>query len=73
VRRYRCHHAQMEYGQVVGRSTGVGGGGGGGSGDITAQVMDALENAAEEIAALPPAVLIALVAVVIIGLIFFKR
>jgi hypothetical protein len=61
----------MEYGQVVGRSTGVGGGGG--SGDITGQVMDALENAAEEIAALPPVVLIALAAVVIIGLIFFKR
>ncbi len=62
----------MEYGQVVGRSTGVGGGGGG-SGDITGQVMDALENAAEEIAALPPPVLIALVAIVIIGLILFKR
>ena len=61
----------MEYGRVVGESTGIGGGGG--SGDITGQVMDALENAVEEIVSLPPPVLIALVAAVIIGLVFFKR
>ena len=61
----------MEYGRVVGESTGIGGGGG--SGDITGQVMDALENVVEEIASLPPPVLIALVAVVLIVLVFFKR
>ena len=66
-----CHHAGMEYGRVVGESTGIGGGGG--SGDITGQVMNALESAVDEIASLPPPVLIALVAVVLIGLIFFKR
>lgn len=61
----------MEYGRVVGQSTGVAGGGG--SGDITGQVMNALENAVEQIASLPPPVLIALAAVVIIGFVFFKR
>ena len=59
----------MEYGRVVGESTGIGGGGG--SGDITGQVMNALESAVDEIASLPPPVLIAVVAVVIIGLVFF--
>lgn len=67
----RCHDAPMEYGRVVGQSTGVAGGGG--SGDITGQVMNALENAVEQIASLPPPVLIALAAVVIIGFVFFKR
>ena len=61
----------MEYGRVVGESTGIGGGGG--SGDITGQVMNALESAVDEIASLPPPVLIAVVAVVIIGLVCFKR
>ena len=61
----------MEYGRVVGESTGIGGGGG--SGDITGQVMNALESAVDEIASLPPPVLIALVAVVLIGFVFFKR
>jgi hypothetical protein len=70
-RRWRWHHASMEYGQVVGQSTGIVGGGG--SGDITAQVMNALENVVDQVAALPPPVLIAIAAVVVIGLVFFKR
>jgi hypothetical protein len=70
-RQSRCHYARMEYGRVVGESTGIGGGGG--SGDITGQVMNALENVVDEVASLPPPVLIAIVAVALIGLIFFKR
>ena len=63
----------MEYGRIVGESTGVGGGRGGGSGDITGQVMNALEDAADQVMSLPPPVLIGLVAVVIIGLVIFRR
>lgn len=61
----------MEYGRIVGESSGVAGGGG--SGDITGQVMSALEDAADQVMALPPPVLIGLVAVAIIGLIIFRR
>jgi hypothetical protein len=61
----------MEYGRIVGESTGVAGGGG--SGDITGQVMNAIEDAVDQVAALPPPVLIALVVVAIIGLIVFRR
>lgn len=67
----RCHHARMEYGRIVGESTGVASGGG--SGDITGQVMNAIEDAVDQVASLPPPVLIALVAVVLIGLIVFRR
>ncbi len=63
----------MEYGRIVGESTGVGGGRGGGTGDVTGQVMSALEDAADQVMSLPPPVLIALVAVVLIGLIIFRR
>ena len=63
----------MEYGRIVGESTGVSGGRGGGSGDVTGQVMNALEDAVDQVASLPPPVLIALVAVAIIGLIIFRR
>ena len=61
----------MEYGRIVGESTGVAGGRG--SGDITGQVMNALEDAVDQVASLPPPVLIALVVVVIIGLVVFRR
>lgn len=63
----------MEYGRIVGESTGFGGGRGGGTGDITGQIMNALEDAADQVMALPPPVLIALVVVAIIGLVVFRR
>jgi hypothetical protein len=63
----------MEYGRIVGESTGVGGGRGGGAGDVTGQVMNTLGDAVDQIASLPPPVLIALVAVVLIGLFVFRR
>ena len=63
----------MEYGRIVGESTGVGGGRGGGTGDVTGQVMNALEDAIDQVAALPPPVLIALVVVAVIGLVVFRR
>lgn len=62
----------MEYGRIVGESTG-GGGRGGGAGDVTGQVMNALEDVVDQVASLPPPVLIALVAVALIGLLVFRR
>ena len=63
----------MEYGRIVGESSGIAGGRGGGSGDITGQVLDAIGDAADQVMSLPPPVLIALVVVGVIGLVVFRR
>ena len=61
----------MEYGRIVGESSGVARGGRGG--DITGQVMDALGDAVDQVASLPPPVLIGLAVMGVIGLVFFRR
>ncbi|MGD8485007.1 MAG: hypothetical protein PVG27_01260 [Chloroflexota bacterium] len=61
----------MEYGRIVGESTRVGGGSGGG--DVTGRVMDTLSDAVDQIATLPPEVLIGAAVVAVIGLVFFRR
>ena len=66
-----CQHAPMEYGRVVGESTGIGGGGGGG--DITGQILDALADAADQVATQPPEVLIGVAVVALVGLVLLRR
>lgn len=62
-----------EYGRVVGQSSG-GSGRSGGSSDLTGQVMAAVTDAFEQIAALPPEMLIgAAVAIMIGGMLIFRR
>lgn len=61
----------MEYGRVVGESTGIGGGGGGG--DVTGQIMDALADAADQVASQPPEILIGAAIVAIIGVVLLRR
>ena len=63
----------MEYGRIVGESTRFGGGSGGGGGDVTGRVMDTLSDAVDQIATLPPEVLIGAAVVAVIGLVFFRR
>ncbi len=65
----------VEYGNGVGQSTGVAGGSGGGG-----QTMDAgvaighfIGNAAHTIQTMPPMQLAALILIVIIGFVIFKR
>ena len=62
----------MEYGRIVGESSGTAGRGGG-TGDITGQIMNTLENAVDQVATLPPPVLVAVAVVALIGLIVFRR
>lgn len=62
----------MEYGRVIGESTGIGGGGGG-PGDITGQVLDALSDAVDQIASQPPEILIGIAIVALIGLVLIRR
>jgi hypothetical protein len=62
----------MEYGRIVGESTSVGGRSGG-SGDVTGQIMDAVSDAADQVAALPPEMLVVLAVVAVIGLMIFRR
>ena len=61
----------MEYGRVVGETTGIGGGGGGG--DVTGQIMDALTDAADQVAAQPPEVLIGATIAILIGVVLLRR
>ena len=63
----------MEYGRVVGESTGVAGGRGGGSRDVTGQVMDAVTDAIDQVAALPAEVLIGATIVAVVLLVLFRR
>ena len=62
----------MEYGRIVGESTGIGGGGGGDR-DVAGQVMDAVSDVADQVASLPPEILVGLVAVIVIGSILLRR
>ncbi len=63
----------MEYGRVVGESTGIGSGRGGGSQDVTGQVMDAVSDAVDQVASLPPEVLVAIAIGAIVALVLFRR
>jgi hypothetical protein len=62
----------MEYGRIVGESTGTAGRGGG-TGDVTGQVMDAISDAIDQVASLPPEVLVAGAVLALIALVFFRR
>jgi hypothetical protein len=57
----------------VGESSGAGGGRGGGTGDVTGQVMDAVSDAIDQVASLPPEVLVAGAVLALIALVFFRR
>jgi hypothetical protein len=62
-----------EYGRIVGESSRVGGGGGGGSHDLAGQVLATLSDAVDQVLAVPPEILLAIVAVIIVGWILLKR
>lgn len=62
----------MGYGRIVGESTGVGGGRRG-SGDVTGQVMDAVSDAIDQVASLPPEILITMAVVAVIALALLRR
>lgn len=61
----------MEYGRVVGQSTGVAGGGG--SRDITGQIMDAITDVADQVASQPPEILIGAVVIGLIAVVLLRR
>jgi hypothetical protein len=66
----------VEYGGVTRNSGGAGGGGGGGGGfgDVGSAVMDTLSDLTGRVLALPPEMLLVLVAGVLIGgLLVFRR
>jgi len=63
----------MEYGRIVGQSSGATGGRGGGTGDVTGQVMNAISDAIDQVAGLPPAVLIGAAIVAIVLLVLIRR
>jgi hypothetical protein len=62
----------MEYGRIVAESTGMAGGGGGDR-DLAGQVMDAVSDVADQVATLPPEMLVGLVAVIVVGSILLRR
>lgn len=62
----------MEYGRVVGQSTGVARGSGG-TGDVTGQIMDAIGDAADQVASLPPEILVGAVIAVVVGWVLLRR
>lgn len=61
----------MEYGRVVGESTGFSGGGG--PGDITGQLMDAATDVVDQIAAQPPEILLGATVAAIIAIVLLRR
>ena len=65
----------VEYGQGVGQAAGVAGGGGGGgqSMDAGAALGQFVGNAVHTVQTMPTPELVALIVVVIIGLVIFKR
>ena len=63
----------MEYGRIVGQSSGHRWCRGGGTGDVTGQVMDAISDAIDQVASLPPEVLVAGAVLALIALVFFRR
>lgn len=54
-----------EYGRIVGGSSGSGRGGGGG--DLTVDIMATVQDILDQIAAQPPELLVAILAVVVVG------
>ena len=62
----------MEYGRVVGQSTGVAGGGGG-SRDITSQVMDAITDVVDQVASQPPEILVGAVVIGLVAVVLLRR
>lgn len=65
----------LEYGNGVGQGAGrvSGGGGGGGSTDMSAQIGRAVNDSIHTLSTLPPAALLGLVVLVVIGLWVLKR
>ena len=63
----------MEYGRIVGESGRIAGGGRSQDRDLTGQVMDAVSDAMDQIASLPPEFLIVATVVAIVGLVFLRR
>jgi hypothetical protein len=62
----------MEYGRIVGESTGVAGRNSG-SGDVTGQIMDAVSDAVDQVATLPPEVLVGVAIAALVGLVLLRR
>ena len=62
-----------EYGQIVGQGSRAAGGRGGGSQDLGAQIADVISDLIDRIAALPPEVLVVGAAVILGGLLVFRR
>lgn len=65
----------LEYGNGVGQGAGraTGGGGGGGSNDMTVQIGRAVNDSIHTLSTLPPAALLGLVVLIVIGLWVLKR
>jgi hypothetical protein len=64
----------LEYGNGVGQGAGrVNGGGGGGSTDMSIQIGQAVNDSVRTLSTLPPAALLGLVVMVVIGLWVLKR
>ena len=65
----------LEYGNGVGQGAGgvTGGGGGGGSTDMSQQIGQAVNDSIHTMSTLPPAALLGIVVLVVIGLWVLKR
>jgi hypothetical protein len=66
----------VEYGNGVSQVSGQAGGGGGGGGqtvDVGANVVHTIGHTVDQIAALPPHILIIAAVVILFGLLFLKR
>ncbi|HEY6570224.1 MAG TPA: hypothetical protein VIZ22_08045 [Candidatus Limnocylindrales bacterium] len=64
----------VEYGQGVGQATGVGGGShGGGSQDLGAGAMAFMNDAVNQLNALPPTTLVIIVVLIFVGLVLVRR
>jgi hypothetical protein len=64
----------VEYGNGIGQVSGkVGSGAGGGHGDIGAALGQFITDSVHKISALPPTTLVAIVAIVFIGLVVLRR
>ena len=65
----------LEYGNGVSQGAGraTGGGGGGGSSDMTVQIGRAVNDSIHTLSTLPPAALLGLVVLIVIGLWVLRR
>ena len=68
-----CHHAPMEYGRVVGESTGTAGVGRVCRGDLPGQIMNAVSDAIDQVASLPIEVLVGAAIVGVVLLVLIRR